>query len=161
SISTLGLTRVNRGPRPSLRGACATNPRYIQENCIVESQRFDAIVRSLSRLPSRRDILRGFIGTGIGLGTLRAEATEAKSKHHKKHRGEQSQSPPSRPSATCTPRCGRKRCGDDGCGGSCGSCAAGQFCSSGTCCTQKDKNVLCTADCGLNAPCPGRCDTVS
>lgn len=34
----------------------------------------------------------------------------------------------------CTPSCGERRCGDDGCGGSCGACAAGATCMpDGTC----------------------------
>jgi hypothetical protein len=36
--------------------------------------------------------------------------------------------------ATCTPNCTGKTCGDDGCGGSCGACTGGQTCSpAGTC----------------------------
>lgn len=34
---------------------------------------------------------------------------------------------------SCTPNCAGKTCGDDGCGGSCGTCASGYACSSGTC----------------------------
>ena len=37
------------------------------------------------------------------------------------------------PSA-CTPDCGGKTCGDDGCGGSCGTCAAGETCGAGGTC---------------------------
>lgn len=33
----------------------------------------------------------------------------------------------------CTPACGGRVCGDDGCGGSCGTCGAGTTCSDGTC----------------------------
>ncbi len=33
----------------------------------------------------------------------------------------------------CTPNCSGKVCGDNGCGGSCGSCAAGQQCQLGSC----------------------------
>lgn len=33
--------------------------------------------------------------------------------------------------ATCAPRCQGKQCGDDGCGGSCGTCAANQICANG------------------------------
>ncbi len=33
----------------------------------------------------------------------------------------------------CTPDCTGKECGDDGCGGSCGSCSADQFCSGSLC----------------------------
>ncbi|MFC1610422.1 PKD domain-containing protein [Myxococcota bacterium] len=35
--------------------------------------------------------------------------------------------------AVCTPDCVGKECGDDGCGGSCGSCADPFLCQSGTC----------------------------
>jgi len=31
----------------------------------------------------------------------------------------------------CTPNCANKTCGDDGCGGSCGVCPAGQTCGGG------------------------------
>lgn len=34
---------------------------------------------------------------------------------------------------TCTPSCAGRQCGDDGCGGSCGSCAVGQTCQAGVC----------------------------
>ncbi len=34
----------------------------------------------------------------------------------------------------CTPSCGARACGDDGCGGSCGSCAAGLSCSGAGAC---------------------------
>src|SRR5262249_15074142 len=57
--------------------------------------------------------------------------------------------------------CGRKRCGDDGCGGSCGTCAAGTFCRTGTCCTPRSTKDICTVNCDINAPCPGRCDRVN
>ena len=35
--------------------------------------------------------------------------------------------------STCKPNCFGKSCGDDGCGGSCGSCAGGQTCANNTC----------------------------
>lgn len=34
---------------------------------------------------------------------------------------------------TCVPDCSGKQCGDDGCGGTCGTCPAGEHCSSGAC----------------------------
>ncbi len=42
------------------------------------------------------------------------------------------QNPKSCPGA-CTPNCTGKVCGDDGCGGSCGTCPAGQTCHAGQC----------------------------
>ncbi len=41
---------------------------------------------------------------------------------------------------TCTPDCTGKECGDDGCGGSCGTCEDGFVCQDGQC-------VGCTPDC--------------
>lgn len=35
--------------------------------------------------------------------------------------------------AACTPQCGGKQCGADGCNGQCGSCAASQTCDAGVC----------------------------
>ena len=35
--------------------------------------------------------------------------------------------------SACTPNCTGKECGDDGCGGSCGSCGTNEHCSSGSC----------------------------
>jgi hypothetical protein len=37
----------------------------------------------------------------------------------------------------CTPDCTNKNCGDDGCGGSCGTCGENTICSSGTCVSTK------------------------
>jgi len=34
---------------------------------------------------------------------------------------------------SCTPNCTNKQCGDDGCGGSCGSCGTNAICSNGSC----------------------------
>lgn len=55
---------------------------------------------------------------------------------------------------TCTPQCGSRRCGDDGCGGSCGSCIAGQMCSSGRC-----VDAPCSPACSPGFTCDrGRCE---
>ena len=57
----------------------------------------------------------------------------------------------------CTPSCGGKQCGDDGCGGSCGVCGGGKTCDAGQCistCTPACGGVECGDDgcggvCGL------------
>ena len=70
----------------------------------------------------------------------------------------------SRPSRACTPDCTDKECGDDGCGGSCGTCQSPAKCVVGHCvkgcgglvapglvygsCCYKGKMVECTADYG-------------
>jgi len=64
---------------------------------------------------------------------------------------------PTRPPVcgACTPACGGRACGDDGCGGSCGSCGAGETCTAGACV------AACTPDCAGRAcgddGCGGSC----
>jgi len=110
-----------------------------------------SLTGSLTRLPSRRDVLCGLTGAGIGLGPLRvADTAEAKSKHHKKGKRKKKPQAPSPPATACTPRCSRKQCGDDGCGGSCGSCSAERPCLSGTCvCFSDPVSVTCAGRCTL------------
>jgi endoglucanase len=61
-------------------------------------------------------------------------------------------------STSCTPDCSGKVCGNDGCGGSCGSCAGGQTCNtSGQCvasCTPNCAGKVCGND-----GCGGSCGT--
>jgi hypothetical protein len=113
----------------------------------MNQHRIAALTRSLTHVPSRRDVLRGFASGVLGLGTLWLEGAQARNKHRKKHKRKKTKAP-SPPAATCTPRCGRKVCGDDGCGGSCGNCAPGQSCRSGTCCTPEPSAVTCVGRCG-------------
>lgn len=49
------------------------------------------------------------------------------------------------PGGNCTPACGGRACGDDGCGGSCGSCATGQVCtlSTGQCESTAPQSEFC------------------
>ena len=62
-------------------------------------------------------------------------------------------------SGTCTPDCVSKDCGDDGCGGSCGTCTEGYSCQGGTCV----KNQVCVPDCAGkdcgDDGCGGSCGT--
>lgn len=51
---------------------------------------------------------------------------------------------------TCTPQCGTRVCGDDGCGGSCGTCSVGTSCMSGVC------TASCTESCAYSND--GACD---
>lgn len=54
--------------------------------------------------------------------------------------------------ACCTPQCSGKECGDDGCGGTCGSCESWEECQAGICecptCCQS------TATCAYDEVCP-------
>ena len=47
----------------------------------------------------------------------------------------------------CVPDCAGRQCGDDGCGGSCGTCGSGYYCSGGSCIEGS-----CTEDCSLRGP---------
>ena len=50
----------------------------------MDVDRFHALLRSLSEMPSRREVLRSLIGAGVGLGLLRPPVTtEAKKKGKK------------------------------------------------------------------------------
>jgi len=68
---------------------------------------------------------------------------------------------PSPDTGTCTPDCYGKQCGDDGCGGSCGSCGYTETCSYGVCIGGSS----CTPDCyGLQCGddgCGGSCGSCS
>ena len=65
-------------------------------------------------------------------------------------------------SCDCTPNCTGLKCGDDGCGGSCGSCTSPDECVSGQCqCTPHCAGIpACSSDgCGGSCPCPFGGDT--
>lgn len=57
----------------------------------------------------------------------------------------------------CTPDCGARRCGDDGCGGSCGVCPPAEACVAGQCVSKLDCVPQCSGKvCGDNG-CGGIC----
>lgn len=64
---------------------------------------------------------------------------------------------------TCVPDCGGKECGDDGCGGSCGTCAVGAWCdNNGLCQTQGGPQTCeeidsCIGTCGDDQTCAQAC----
>lgn len=56
----------------------------------------------------------------------------------------------------CRPKCDAKQCGDDGCGGSCGTCPQGQSCTSGKCVDAAGACDECLSACsGLPQCCTG------
>ena len=63
--------------------------------------------------------------------------------------------------STCLPDCDFDECGDDGCGGSCGTCPeAAPFCNEGLCETMACNDGICDASencgsCPEDCPCPG------
>ena len=56
----------------------------------------------------------------------------------------------------CVPACAGKACGDDGCGGTCGTCPAGSSCANGACTACSCGARQCGDD-GCGTPC-GTCD---
>lgn len=46
-------------------------------------------------------------------------------------------------SAVCTPKCGGKNCGDNGCGGTCGACDSDETCNGASLCTPKSSAHAC------------------
>lgn len=58
---------------------------------------------------------------------------------------------------SCVPDCTGKVCGDDGCGTSCGTCAANESCDNGACVSQCQPQCD-GKECGPNA-CGGQCGT--
>jgi hypothetical protein len=66
--------------------------------------------------------------------------------------------PPPPPPQICTPDCGEKVCGADGCGGSCGTCDTGEVCKSGQCQVVCDiDEVVCFNECILES-CQSQCN---
>lgn len=69
---------------------------------------------------------------------------------------------PSNQCVACTPSCTDKTCGDDGCGGSCGSCGPGQVCNAAQTCVARD---ACVPNCGPRTcgddGCGGQCGVCS
>jgi hypothetical protein len=62
----------------------------------------------------------------------------------------------------CTPNCTDKECGDDGCGGTCGTCSTLATCQSGTCISAcmficHDVNFPCMAAFAHQTDCPSEC----
>jgi len=118
----------------------------------VDQKQFDDVSRTLSRRPSRRDVLRGL--AGAGLGSLRlSDVGEARKKPKRKGNKKKSATRPTPADAphdalTCTPNCAERTCGNDGCGGSCGNCGGDQICRGGTCCVPDAPAATCGGRCG-------------
>jgi hypothetical protein len=47
--------------------------------------------------------------------------------------------------AVCTPKCGGKNCGDNGCGGVCGACDSDEMCNGASLCTPKSVAHACSS----------------
>jgi len=127
----------------------------------MESQHFDNLIRTLFRSSSRRTLLVLLTG-GLPVAWPLADQATAKHKRRRKRKKQNGNSVPPPPAEPgCTPNCGGKSCGDDGCGGSCGACNEDFVCQEGTCVCPLEREVChgaCLARCGgFEARNPGNC----
>jgi hypothetical protein len=105
------------------------------------SRRGLLMTRFLGAAASPRGFGRAPAGGGIGalfgsaFGTLDVDAA-------KKKRGKK------RTKKTCQRNCADRTCGNDGCGGSCGTCGTNHVCHGGTCCVPDSRGATCGGRCG-------------
>jgi hypothetical protein len=129
----------------------------------MDGSHFDSLVKDLTTHGSRRRALGGLLAGVVSFlnwpGQENAEAHDLKDKckkksgeakkkclkKAKKHKAEHAGA-----AAGCTRNCTGKSCGDDGCGGSCGSCAVCRQCSGGACIASPDFTA-----CGGGKQCSG------
>jgi hypothetical protein len=116
-------------------------PRTLKEN-VMSEHIFDALARSTAAAASRRGYARALTGLALGglwSSLLRLDDVEAKKgrkrRKKKRHKNKKKKNQATTPPPTCTSSCAGKVCGDDGCGGSCGSCGPGELCAQGQCVT--------------------------
>jgi hypothetical protein len=143
----------------------------------MDPRRFDALTRTIGLRRSRRAalaMLPALLGLGIATDATAAKCSKRKPcgpcRRCKKGRCRKARDGAACPGGTCqtgrcvggcTPSCDRRVCGDDGCGGSCGSCEPGQTCQTGRCqvgpCTPSCAGRACGDDgCGGSCgSCPG------
>ena len=128
----------------------------------MESDRFDAFVRTLGGGLSRRRIVTTVIGAGAAsfIGLIAPQDTEARrKKRRRKNQGQQIVPPPPPPPPPPTIVCGTgtKLCGNACIGQTvcCGSCPAGQGCCNGVCGQLVNGFCICQsgADCPINCAC--------
>ena len=139
-------------------------PCHAEKEPILDADRFETLLRSLATNPSRRGALRLLAGSALGgflgwresgpseahdfLAKCKKKSGEKKKKCLKKAKKHNAQHAGA--AAGCTRNCTGKSCGDDGCGGSCGSCAVCRQCSGGACITSPDFTA-----CGGGKQCSG------
>jgi hypothetical protein len=98
---------------------------------------FDALTRRTA-VASRRGYVHALGGLALGglwSSLLRLDDVEARKKGSKKKKRNRNKkrNQRNRSSSSCTPSCAGKVCGDDGCGGSCGTCGPTQLCAQSQC----------------------------
>jgi hypothetical protein len=101
-------------------------------------QAITAIARPISPRSSRRAVSGALIGVPLAgllqdvLGIEDVAASKQRNRRKQRRRKERRRNE-NRASSSCTPTCTGRTCGDDGCGGSCGTCASPATCRNGVC----------------------------
>ncbi|MEZ4563015.1 MAG: hypothetical protein R2853_09785 [Thermomicrobiales bacterium] len=104
----------------------------------MDHERFDAFARGLAGLPRRAVLGGGAAGLAALAGSrVGPDAAARKRRRRKKPK-----------KGRCKPNCADRSCGTDGCGGSCGACAASQICARGECCQPEARGATCAGRCG-------------
>jgi hypothetical protein len=99
----------------------------------MDTDRFDALTRFFAAQSSRR-LLWSVLATAFGpAGSffIGADPTQARKGKRKKKKKQSRPLVPIVPA--CVPNCAGKICGDNGCGGSCGTCSSPLTCQAGQC----------------------------
>ena len=103
----------------------------------MDPTRFDRFTQALAERRSRRAAVAGLLAlvTGGLLGATTNPSVEARPRQHRRPLPPAAvpRRPRPFPGGGCTPTCAGNNCGDNGCGGSCGSCVSGQICQAGRC----------------------------
>jgi hypothetical protein len=128
----------------------------------MDANRFDDFARRLLTATSRRGVLVTLTGGLLAIVPLALDRRESvakrntrKGKKKKKKKNKNNQDtlvspppPPPPPVVGCTPTCAGNTCGDDGCGGLCGTCGECTQCVGTTCANRPDDSP-----CGSNGKC--------
>lgn len=117
---------------------------------------FDALSRLFARGASRRGAMTGFFGCLLAAvpwsangGNAEAGKRNKKRKRRRRKKSRPGPNPLPPPVPPCAHICATAKCGDDGCGGSCGVCTGGQTCQSGNCACPED---ICAGECVAACP---------
>lgn len=130
----------------------------------MDADRFETLLRTLHGTPTRRLTLRSLAVLGLAtfLGHQESEAKTNKGRKGKGNKKGKGKTPP------CVGNCSGKSCGDDGCGGSCGTCPVDKICQGVTCVCppgQQDSGGVCATEpiCGGSLFCaaPSECCSAS
>lgn len=114
----------------------------------MDHYRFDAMTRSVGTTVSRRGF--GQIASAAGFAAAFGSLTlvDANARKHRTKKRRKPVKEVTAGDAVCTPNCSDRTCGNDGCGGSCGACDAGQVCTGGLCCVPESRSATCGGRCG-------------